>query len=320
MPEFHKGGTMSSTALAPVVTIDAEFRDLIIPPSPAERELLTASIKAQGCLEPLYIWKMDDGQRILLDGHTRFSICTELNRRYETRNVKVNSREEAKLWILEHQAGRRNLTDDQRAIVWNEIREQRSIVIRVKQLEAARQVKVEPVSVKITETPKPTSVTVAPKIDTRAATAKEAKIPENKLRQAQVLKKHQPELYKKVLAGEIKLRETTKLTKPAPKKERFTEADLYSRVGRTLHNLLKHNDLSQRLQEISHIKTNEWCPQAEAGIKRLLLNIEEVQQQIADHRTVLKNVLNLTGVRRVEQKSSLPNRRSECRKSPAPSS
>lgn len=322
-----------------IITIDPEFRDLIVPPSPAELELLTASIKAQGCLEPLYVWKTDDN-RILLDGHTRHAICTELKQDYTTRNVTLGTREEAKLWILEHQAGRRNLTDDQRAVIWNDIREQRSKVISAKQLAAARDTKTKvnpvarlraanramtPLNKKMEDLlsdnqPIPTEfaarhaaadkeftaaleavqaaqkagsvkITEPVKVDTRAAVAIEAKLPENKLRQAQALKKHQPELYKKVLAGEIKLRDTSKLVKPTLKKERFAEADFYSRVGRTIHNLFKYNELGTRLDEIAGIKKSQWCPQAEEGIKRLLKNLEEVKQQTEKHTKALKAVL-----------------------------
>src|SRR5947207_2377236 len=110
----------------PQLTIDAELQALIAPLTPQEFELLKAQILEQGCLQPLCVWKTEDNRRILLDGHNRYNICTDHNRRYTTINIWLASREHAKLWILQHQAGRRNLTDDQRAIVWNEIREQRS--------------------------------------------------------------------------------------------------------------------------------------------------------------------------------------------------
>ena len=186
------------------ITIDRDFQQLIAPLLQPEFELLRSQILAQGCLEPLYVWKTEDA-RVLLDGHNRLRICTENNCSYTVRNVEISDREQAKLWILEHQAGRRNLTDDQRAIIWNEIREQRSTIVK-----AERAVKASAVShgLEVKTDPKP-----APKERTRAAVAKEAKLPENKLKQAQILKKHQPELYKKVLSGEITLRNTSNLAK-----------------------------------------------------------------------------------------------------------
>jgi hypothetical protein len=103
-------------------------------------------------------------------------------------------------------AGRRNLTDDQRAIVWNEIREQRSKIEKVERAVKASAVS-QGLQAKTDLKPK------EPKEPTRTSVAKEAKLPENKLKQAQKLKKHQPELYKKVLNGEVTLRNTSKLTK-----------------------------------------------------------------------------------------------------------
>src|SRR3989442_3693438 len=111
------------------ITIDRDFQQLIAPFSAQEFELLKSQVLAQGCLEPLYVWKTGDA-RVLLDGHNRLRICTENNCSYTVRNVEISDREQAKLWILEHQAGRRNLTDDQRAIIWNEIREQRSAIAK----------------------------------------------------------------------------------------------------------------------------------------------------------------------------------------------
>lgn len=102
------------------ITIDSEFQGLVAPLSTEELDLLKSQILTQGCLAPLVVWKNEDGQRILLDGHNRYDICTTHNRDFQTRNIKLPDREHAKLWILEHQAGRRNLTDDQRAIIWND--------------------------------------------------------------------------------------------------------------------------------------------------------------------------------------------------------
>ena len=267
------------------ITIDRDFQQLIAPLSAHEFDLLKSQILAQGCLEPLYVWKTEDGGtavRVLLDGHNRYKICTDNQRPYTTVNIKVDSREQAKLWILEHQAGRRNLTDDQRAVVWNEIREQRSTIAKIE-----RAVKASAVSHGLEVKPDPKPV---PKERTRAAVAKEAKLPENKLKQAQILKKHQPELYKKVLAGEITLRNTSKLkSKPSP--TRYAEKDFYNRIGRRLHNLYKYDRLDERLDELVHIKKSDWCPAAKEGLTRLLQNFEDIGKETDNFIKTLKAIL-----------------------------
>jgi hypothetical protein len=149
------------------ITIDGEFQTLIAPLTPQEFDLLEVQVKKQGCLQPILVWKTPEGPRILLDGHNRYRICIDNNIDYNTRNVALASREHAKLWVLEHQAGRRNLTDDQRTIVWNEIREQRSKVAREEGAAKARAAKAD--SVKSAET-------AQSKRDTRAEVAKAAKL------------------------------------------------------------------------------------------------------------------------------------------------
>jgi len=42
------------------ITVDPEFQQLIVPLSQSEFELLRSQILAQGCLEPLYVWKTED--------------------------------------------------------------------------------------------------------------------------------------------------------------------------------------------------------------------------------------------------------------------
>ena len=170
--------------------------------------------------------------------------------------IKLPDREHAKVWILEHQAGRRNLTDDQRAIIWNEIREQRSRFEKAKRTEAATEARRHPdVSSKTADT--------KPKADTRADLAKEAKLPENELKVAQRLKKYQLDLYKNVLAGTATLRDTNKLLRSAAAEDlrkRYSEKDFYNRVGRNLSKLYKYNQLDERLKELMNIKNLTGAP------------------------------------------------------------
>jgi hypothetical protein len=90
--------------------IDPEFKALIPPPTPAERDALRADIIRQGgARDPLVLWAGE----ILLDGHNRYEICTELGLPFKTINREFADRDAAKAWILSNQMGRRNLTPDQ---------------------------------------------------------------------------------------------------------------------------------------------------------------------------------------------------------------
>ena len=97
----------------PKVKIDPEFQSLITPLTDAEKNLLEESIKREGCRDPLVTWK-----GILVDGHHRRAACTRLNLPYSVTVLslhQVKTREEAKLWIIQNQFARRNLTPFQKA-------------------------------------------------------------------------------------------------------------------------------------------------------------------------------------------------------------
>ena len=94
------------------VIVDEEFRSLIPPPTNGERAGLEESLLQDGCLGPLIVWAE---QQVLLDGHNRKEICDRYGIDYDTREVSLPGRDEAKRWIIEHQFGRRNLTKYQRS-------------------------------------------------------------------------------------------------------------------------------------------------------------------------------------------------------------
>jgi len=109
------------TGNSSALTIDAEFERLIPGLRPEEFKQLEANILRDGCQEPLAVWKTD-GKNILLDGHNRFVLCEKHGKSFETVFVDLADRDDAKLWIAERQLGRRNLSDDQRAVIANEVR------------------------------------------------------------------------------------------------------------------------------------------------------------------------------------------------------
>ena len=91
-------------------TVDDELRRLIPPPTELERADLEAQLLRDGCLSPLIVWAE---RRVLLDGHNRKDICDRYSLEYPVREISLPGRDEARLWIIQHQLGRRNLTPDQ---------------------------------------------------------------------------------------------------------------------------------------------------------------------------------------------------------------
>lgn len=90
--------------------VDKEFKSLIPELSEAEKRQLEANLLEEGCRDPLVVWK---GRNVLLDGHNRHEICTRHGIEFKTVEIEISDRAEAKIWILQHQLGRRNLSPDQ---------------------------------------------------------------------------------------------------------------------------------------------------------------------------------------------------------------
>ena len=91
------------------LTVDPEFRDLIPPLNEEELKLLEASIVADGCESPLIAWN-----GVIVDGHNRYAVCRKHEIPFAIQEKDFSSRDDAMLWMLRNQLGRRNLNSYQR--------------------------------------------------------------------------------------------------------------------------------------------------------------------------------------------------------------
>ena len=91
------------------LTVDPEFRDLIPPLNEEELKLLEASLVADGCESPLIVWN-----GVIVDGHNRYAICRKHEIPFAIQEKNFSSRDDAMLWMLRNQLGRRNLNNYQR--------------------------------------------------------------------------------------------------------------------------------------------------------------------------------------------------------------
>jgi len=88
-------------------SIDPEFKGLIPPLQEDERMQLEQNIlSAQKCHDAIVLWN-----GIILDGHNRFEICEKHGIEFQVIDMHFPSRDAAKVWILENQLNRRNLSD-----------------------------------------------------------------------------------------------------------------------------------------------------------------------------------------------------------------
>jgi N6-adenosine-specific RNA methylase IME4 len=102
-----------------MIQINKAFQALIPPLSAEERAQLEANLVADGCRDPLVVWlngapALECGT--LLDGHNRYEICTRLGIHYEIVEAEgIETEDDALLWIVRNQLGRRNISDYTRA-------------------------------------------------------------------------------------------------------------------------------------------------------------------------------------------------------------
>lgn len=105
-----------------MIKIEKKFKELLPPLSNEERVLLKDSIVKEGVREPLIVWG-----NILVDGHNRHAIATELGIEYQTIKMDFKSEDEVFIWMIDNQGGRRNLTDGWR---YELIQKKREILLK----------------------------------------------------------------------------------------------------------------------------------------------------------------------------------------------
>ncbi len=196
------------------LVIDPEFEACVPPLKPEELAQLEANILREGeCHVPLVVWG-----EIIIDGHARHKICLKHPHiRYTTKSHPFPNRETAKIWIGENHLGRRNLTDDQRAYVWSFIEEARSAIAATAQRRIAGKASAVARSTKANGRAKsahplkPVESLNPERKRTRTAIAKEANLPEKKLRQMAEIKAVSADLAIMVRDCKITLRDRKRL-------------------------------------------------------------------------------------------------------------
>jgi len=193
-PLYNMRKISKEMAVMMIPTIDPEFKALIPPLSPEEREQLEQNILAsRKCHDPLVIWN-----GVVLDGHNRFSICIRHGIEFQIEEIMLDSREEAKAWIIDNQLSRRNLSDVARI----EMSLLKADLLREK---AQRNLSIGGRN----GGSKPLPFLTKPKIEAthvQKETAAEASVSKGKLcNYLQIKEQGSPELLAKVQSGEIKI-------------------------------------------------------------------------------------------------------------------
>lgn len=91
--------------------ISQRLKDLLPALSKEERQQLKANIEEDGEVTDVIQFWNDGKQNVVMDGMNRWELIRGKDIPYTTKELFFDSYEDAELWILNHQLGRRNLMD-----------------------------------------------------------------------------------------------------------------------------------------------------------------------------------------------------------------
>ena len=93
------------------ITILSELEKHIDKLTDTQYKQLEQNIIKEGCRDALVIWKYDE-KNILIDGHNRYNICIANEIEFKTTEIEFKDIEEAKMWMITNQLGKRNLSPE----------------------------------------------------------------------------------------------------------------------------------------------------------------------------------------------------------------
>ncbi len=96
-------------AMPKELKIKESFRTIIPSLVPEEYKLLEQSIISDGCRDAILTWN-----GFIIDGHNRYAICQKHGLHYLTEEIGFDTEQDALVWIINNQLGRRNVTDYQK--------------------------------------------------------------------------------------------------------------------------------------------------------------------------------------------------------------
>ncbi|MCL1864037.1 MAG: hypothetical protein FWF78_10780 [Defluviitaleaceae bacterium] len=169
---------------------DPEFKSLIPPLSDEEYAQLEENILAKKqCHDAIILW-----EGTIIDGYNRFAICVAHGIKFATREISFASKQDAKVWIIENQLGRRNLHDAAR------------IELALVKTELLREKAKENLKRGGKPSSKTTKLSTKDAVDIQKVTADEAGVGVGTVSRYTQIKEHgDPELLAKVKSGELKI-------------------------------------------------------------------------------------------------------------------
>jgi len=180
------------------IVVNEDLKAYIDPLTQDEHDALERSLLAEGCRDALVLWG-----DILVDGHNRYGICMKHGLPFQTvQNTRFQSIEDVHLWMIDQHLGRRSVSDYQRGVL--ALRKKELIAKALKEFPApapaAEAAPADPAAPPVAMPPPP------PKLDTREAIAKAARLSSSQVVMIEKIQKQAaPELVQAVKSGTISI-------------------------------------------------------------------------------------------------------------------
>lgn len=177
--------------------------------TPATVTQLRRNLERDGKARDAVLYWKNDGHNWIVDGKTRWELCSELGLPFTVQEMQFASIHEAKRWMIDLENGRRRQSDEDIAVQYAE----------QKRDEERAQEKAIKTSVKQGD-PAPSVTKFTPKA-TVVEKAKEAGVDRTTMSRAvKLVEQGTPELIKAVKSGEIPLKEASKMADEPPSRQR----------------------------------------------------------------------------------------------------
>lgn len=183
------------------LTVKQEFKKLIPPLTFDEFKQLEANILNEGIRDPLTIWG-----NVLLDGHNRYEIATKHDIPFTTVERFFDGELDAKIWMINNQFGRRNLSNYQRSVLALEMENVFSEKAKEQQVRKPNSV---------------CQISDKQKIDTKKELAKTASVSHDTIAKVKVIQaKATEEVKEKLSSGNLSINEAYKEIKTVEKQQK----------------------------------------------------------------------------------------------------
>jgi N6-adenosine-specific RNA methylase IME4 len=167
--------------------INKDFQDLIPPLSEEEYSGLEASIIEEGCRDAIITWN-----GTIIDGHNRYKICVKSGIEFTTKERVFENETEAKIFIINNQFDRRNLSLYQRSLLVLKLEDIYSIEAKDNQKQSKGQ------GIKVRQ--------ICQTLNTRKKLAEKAKIGEGTLEKVKKIEQiATPELKEQIASGKFSI-------------------------------------------------------------------------------------------------------------------